>query len=157
MVVLALLLGLSISEDHPSISRDDTYHEHLVNSSATFWVQPWPGHAAVICVHKSDYHFTAQYLEFGEGEKWTDLSKKQSARTGSYIETIFVFSIANPGLFRITCTDAGPCPMVLNHVHTDPVFRASVVMGAFALFVCLFLFVLSWTVFCGACRATRKR
>jgi hypothetical protein len=157
--MLGVLLSLASCEEIVSISRDDTYHEYFINGTGrNFWLQPWPDHAAVLLVHKkADIH--AEFYDFGEKEKNVSVEVKVSARTAEYNETRLNLKSANPGILNISCVlgNAEACAVALNFVHTDPVYRTSVVIGAFALFVCLFLFVLSWTVFCGACRATRKR
>jgi hypothetical protein len=119
-------------------------------------VQPWPDHAAILCVHNISHSFAAT-AEDPTTHLPKELHPTVSARTGQYNETRFTLDSETPVVFRIKCTAALPCPMVLNYVHTDPVYRPSAVVGAFGLFVCLFLFVFSWTLFCGACRATRKQ
>jgi hypothetical protein len=151
-------LSLSVSPQIQSLPRDDTYHEFVIlnESGIPLWVQPWPDHAAILCVHDSKYSFSADTWDPQTGNP-KELPSTVSARTGSYNETRFTIDSENPILFTIKCGDNLPCPMVLNYVHTDPVYRPSAVVGSFCLFVCLFLFVFSWTLFCGACRATRKQ
>jgi hypothetical protein len=141
----------------PSLPRDDTYHQFTASNTTnqTFWIQPWPGHAEVICVHDSAYAYVG-YTSPAFGVTWSPLPPSATAgRHTGFTESRFSFASEDPTLFSIQC-NALECPMVLNHVHIDPVYRTSSVIGAFSLFVCLFLFVFSWTLFCGACRATRK-
>jgi hypothetical protein len=152
MLSLCLFSALVAAEGLP---RDDTYHQYVVtDSNLTLWIQPWPSHSAILCIHDKKYTFHASVKPL-DGD-WTKLTSEEVDRTGDYKETRYTFTNEYPQLFGISC-DNPPCPMVLEHVHTDPVFRRSAVVGAFALFVCLFLLVLSWAIFCGACRATRKR
>jgi hypothetical protein len=155
--LLATVSAVPIRTSIASLPRDDTYHEFVVNSTngVSLWVQPWPDHAAILCVHHENYNFTADTEDPVTG-KWTSVQSTLSDRTEGYKETRFPLTSENPVVFRVNCVTAFPCPMVLNYVHTDPVYRPSAVIGAFSLFVCLFLFVFSLTLFCGACRATRK-
>jgi hypothetical protein len=156
--MFALLFATSlVMSNIPSLSRDDTYHQFAASNTtnSTFWIQPWPEHAEVICVHDLAYHFVG-YTSSAFGTTWSQIPTiTPSPRHGNFVESRFSFASAEPTLFSIDC-DQEDCPMVLNYVHIDPVYRTSSVIGAFSLFVCLFLFVFSWTIFCGACRATRK-
>jgi hypothetical protein len=146
-----------INSTIPSLPRDDTYHQFTATNGAnlTFWIQPWPDHAEVICVHDSNYTYLG-YTSSAFDTTWSPIATITPApRKDAFVESRFSFNTDDPVLFSIGCL-AQDCPMVLNYVHTDPVYRTSSVIGAFSLFVCLFLFVFSWTLFCGACRATRK-
>jgi hypothetical protein len=78
-------------------------------------------------------------------------------RLSPYKESKWVFSDTDPIKVGFSCPNVGGCPVVLNHLHIEPFYRRSAVIAAFAFFVSLFATVLSWTMFCGACRATRKR
>jgi hypothetical protein len=141
----------------PSLPRDDTYHQFIATNvtNLTFWIQPWRDHAEVICVHDSVYEYFG-YTASAFDTSWSRIPTiTPSPRHGSFVESRFSFPSDDPVLFSIACED-DECPMVLNYVHTDPVYRTSSVIGTFSLFVCLFLFIFSWTLFCGACRGTRK-
>ncbi|OHT03912.1 hypothetical protein TRFO_28758 [Tritrichomonas foetus] len=153
---------LLLAADYPSLELDDTYHEVLLTNSSysTFWVQPYPGHSAILAIHPSNLKingFKSVARKSNDTPDFTPISSPAKVeRLNGYVETRFTFTEENPLLFRMNCNETD-CPIVINFVHTDPVYRTSAVLGAFSLFVCLFLLVFSWTIFCGACRATRKR
>lgn len=163
--MFTVLLAAALAEG-VLLSRDDTYHRFkITNDSSTrtvFNVMPFGGHSAILVLLNKGITVKGVKREFkpglAEGEGWQDLSGTHIERTTDWNETRFILSESVPMQFGLTCTHAeGPCMVSINHVHTDPVYRTSAVLGSFGLFLCLFLFVFSWTIFCGACRATRKR
>lgn len=158
MIFLLPSLILSIvHEDFQSLVLDDTYHEVQIDNTTnvTYLVQPVPSHAAVILIHGPNCGTIHAYQSQLSPENFHLMSPKNTDRENSYVESRYSFSQENPLFFRLSCDSV--CSFSLNYVHTDPVYRVSAVLGSFALFVCLFLLVFSWTIFCGACRATRKR
>lgn len=62
-----------------------------------------------------------------------------------------------PIWIKFSSNEVNGTDLVLRYVHTTPVYRTSAVLGVFSIFIGLFIFVFSWTLFCGGCRATRKR
>ncbi|KAH0787607.1 hypothetical protein GPJ56_008488 [Histomonas meleagridis] len=154
--MLIFFLSLISAEDYPSLSLDDTYHEVVIpgGSNATYWVQPKLDHSAILILHNMLNINCSK-----KNTKDTDfvpMGESKFSRPGNITESRYLFQEEDPVLFRISC-GGDECAFVITHVHTDPVYHTSSVMGAFSIFVCLFLVILSWTVFCGACRATRKR
>lgn len=138
---------------------DDTYHDCYLNKTVTtktYLIQP-DKKAAIIVVHQG-IAFTgkkASATTFESSPTFTDMTPEEVERNGGYKESRFTFNEEDPLYFQLVC-NAEQCPLVVNYVHTEPVYRTSAVIGSFGLFICLFLFVFSWTIFCGACRATRK-
>ena len=157
--MLFYLLSLLLASDGiPTLMLDDTYHEVTLNqtSEAVYWVQPSPKHATIIAVHEYGEGVISGFKKSVDDSDFVQISEQLAERSGSFGESRFPISDENPVLFKLKC-NRDDCNFVLNYIHTDPVYRTSAVVGAFSLFVCLFLFVFSWTLFCGACRATRKR
>ena len=153
--MLLLFPALILSDSIRSLSLDDTYHEVEIDNTtnATYWIQPYPKHSAILVIHKEEG--ILGYKKKITDTDFTKMSPETVERENDYVESRFTFDNEDPLLFRLGCTSV--CSVVINYVHTDPVYRQSAVIGTFALFVCLFLLVFSWAVFCGACRATRKR
>lgn len=153
--MLFLFPAFILSETIHSLSLDDTYHEVEIDNktNVTYWVQPYPKHSAILVIHKDEG--IRGYKRKITDADFTAMSSETIERSNGFVESRYTFDIEDPLLFRLGCTSE--CSVVVNYVHTDPVYRQSAVLGSFALFVCLFLLVFSWAVFCGACRATRKR
>lgn len=158
------LVSAALAADIISLPRDDTYHRYVLNDHETnylnFWVYPSGGHSAILVVYNSTETKIIGEMQSAEQwntGNWTDMESTQFERKGDSVkEDRFVLPGSDPIKVRFACTKP-ECGVVIEHVHTDPVYRTSAVVGAFAMFICLFLLVFSWTLFCGACRATRKR
>jgi hypothetical protein len=159
MLFLVVPFGLA---DILRLPRDDTWHEYQLtnqsNASLTFWVQPLGRHSAVVLVHHHTMNFVGDKRQaLDPADKWEPVKPTGRNRKEGYRETKFSFDDTTPIQFRLHCQQPAECLFSINHLHSDPMFRRSIVLNAFAIFVCLFATVLSWNVFCGACRATRKR
>lgn len=155
------LISAALAADVISLSRDDTYHRVVLHNDTDtqFYVNPMgEGHSAILVVYNStEFKVIGEVLTTPFTGEWIDMESSQHERTGSAIvEDRFVIHGTDPMKVQFRCTKRD-CGVVIEHVHTDPVYRTSAVIGAFGMFICLFLFVFSWTLFCGACRATRKR
>ncbi|OHT01419.1 hypothetical protein TRFO_31805 [Tritrichomonas foetus] len=139
----------------PSLSLDDTYHEVLLTnqSNATYWVQPLPKKAAIIVIYDED-----TIKGFKKTQDMNDFSLMTPSvvkRSNGFREFRYIFTEEDPLQFLLSCDTI--CDFVINYVHTEPVYRVSVVLGVFTFFVSLILLVFGWTLFCGGCRATKRR
>lgn len=152
--MLFFLPALILSETIKSLSLDDTYHEVELDNhtNVTYWVQP-SLKSAILVIHQNEG--ISGYKKEVTDASFTLMSPETIERENNFVESRYKFDTLNPLLFMLACSSE--CSVVVNYVHTEPVYRPSAVIGSFALFVCLFLLVFSWAVFCGACRATRKR
>ena len=162
--MLTVFLVSVIAADEILLSRDDTYHRFLISNSentpTVFNVMPFGGHSAILVVCNKGVTISGKKRAFTpeQNGEWTSMSSTHIERSTDWNETRFILTENVPMQVSLYCNhDAEPCAVSINHVHTDPVYRTSAVLGSFGLFLCLFLFVFSWTIFCGACRATRKR
>lgn len=153
--MLSVLFSLCLAADSvTSLMRDDTYHRLQLSdiNKTMLYVQPSSGHSAIMVIHEAALQVSGFKQE---GEQWIVVDSDLTERSSSWTETRFVVTGDDPTLFALTASSE--CWVAVNHVHTDTVYRVSIVLGAFGMFICLFLFIFSWTIFCGACRATRKR
>ena len=160
------LVSAALAADIISLPRDDTYHRYVLHKPETaddylqFWVYPNGGRSAILVVYNSTetkIEGEMQTKDYFHTDTWIDMESTQYERKGDSVkEDRFVLPGNEPLIVRFGCTKPD-CGVVIEHVHTDPVYRTSAVIGAFGMFICLFLLVFSWTLFCGACRATRKR
>lgn len=162
MLLEIFFLISTLKIEIPALPRDDDYHHIIlpVNDSKTYVIQP-NEKASIMFIYENANNLIVEKREIGgeyapinledlyHGEDIEGVTSKQYIPKGN-----------NPFELRINCSSAAPhdeCDFVVRHVHTTPVFKVSIVIGAFSLFVCLFTTVFIWTIFCGACRATRRR
>ena len=157
MFLLSFLVSLSLATD--SLPLDDTYHrgQSLANGeSVEYLVQGNPDEAAILLVTTTSTKISVQSREF-DSTDYKDVNTENSEREDNY-ETRKITHPSNSAFYlKLTCSTEQGCEYTLRNVHTQPVYRISAVLGAFSLFTCLFLLVFAWTIFCGACRAERKR
>ena len=136
-----------------SLSLDDVYTTVSLDNGETaeYSVQPNPKSAILLITKSEAFNITKKSV------KETDYSSispwKKLDRSEGLTEYVYSLKGTDPITLRITCPEA--CDMTLKNVHTEPVYRPSIVISSFTLFVMLFLFVFSWSLFCGGCRATR--
>jgi hypothetical protein len=160
--MLSFLLLFESYDNYPSLQRNDTYVQVVLSNSTAppstvFWIQPLGIHSAVIVIHPERYTIQGWNQPI-TATGWTSMGvTKLRNRSAGYQETKFVLSETDPLKIGLSCKGDDNCPVVVSHLHIDPFYRQSAVIAEFAIFVSLFATVLSWTMFCGACRATRKR
>ena len=141
------------------IPLDDNYHKGIYledKQEQTYIVQGNKDEAALLLVAPKYTQIGVQVREYTKTE-FTNVSTSNSARENDYETRKIQHPSNDPFYLKLICENVTGCPYTIRNVHTDPVYRISAVLGAFSLFVCLFLLVFSWTIFCGACRAERKR
>lgn len=155
--MLSYLL-FTVSSRNP-IALDDTYHNAFISNSndAEFLIQPFKK-AALLIIAKANYKdkLTLSISKAGE-DKYDTLTPVVSQRVNDTYTYKFTFNSEDPSYLKMSCSDPEDCDFTYMYVHTEPVYTRSAAIGSFALFINLFLFIFAWTVFCGACRATRKR
>ena len=155
LIMFQLFIACVLSDSYP-LPRDDTYHQYIVPAKGeiVYWVQPSKKSSILIVSNITNY--IAEIKEVGSA---TFTAIKSETTEREHLKTITLnLEKENPLELKVKCTlEAGECKYVIRNVHTEPVYRTSAVLGAFSLFICLFILVFSWTIFCGACRATRKR
>ena len=143
-----------------SIALDDTYHEAFIknNSSQEYLIQSNPK-AAFLILANSDFQqsFKLESKKVNE-ETYQEEEFLETKRQDPIVEYKYVFSGNEPLKLKMNCiSTTNDCLFTYMYVHTQPVFRKSVVFGSLSIFINLFIFIFSWALFCGACRATRKR
>ena len=140
------------------LPRDDSYHPDVIEATKdkVYWVQNHE--KASILIVSNVTTFSAQKREIGQND-FTSIKLEKSEREKGFHTLKYDLSGENPMEFKVICdsSPSGYCQYMIRNVHTEPVYRTSAVLGSFSLFICLFVLVFSWTIFCGACRATRKR
>ena len=151
-----LLFSHSLSAEIP-LPLDDSYHNFVLNTNETdeFIVQGMGKEAAVLVVQHKNTKLTIQKKNYGDS-KYTDVTVSPTDREKDFVTKTIEHGTSDYFTLKLTC-GTGPCQFTMRNVHTAPVYRVSAVLGAFSLFICLFLLVFAWTIFCGACRAERKR
>lgn len=155
MLCLFTYLGLSAT----GLPLDDTYHNGVAGPMAEYWVQGYKKAAILVILNKSlAADFTMSKREYSQTE-FTKVSftSEDRGEGKEYTTLTYKPDTENPFLLQLKTTSTEPVNFAIRYVHTAPVYRVSAVLGTFDLFICLFLLVFGWTIFCGACRATRKR
>lgn len=149
-----------LCQTYSSLSLDDTYHSVTLTEGedTTFWIQPQPKHSAILLVHNCSAAIKC-FIKGVVSNGFTELKPSDVIdrdKNLHYVQEQYIFTNDDPSLLKLTTTQ-GKCTLMINHVHTDLVYRSSMVLGTLSIFICLFLFVFSWSIFCGACRATPRR
>lgn len=140
---------------------DDTYQNGYANPNIEYLVQGDKKAAILVILPTTltkDLKIKSREYDATE---FTDLKstidKRGEAKDPKYSTVTIKPDTDKPFYLQITVNSKEQVPYVIRYAHTQPVYRISAVLGTFALFICLFLFIFGWTIFCGACRATRKR
>lgn len=157
--MLSLFLRTTLSI--PGLPLSDAYHWGYANPSAEYWVQGNKKASIVIILPKNLTINLGLKMREYDASNFTDIKNTVTTR-GNEKDPIYSTITLEPGtdkpfVFKITVPSTKEEPFMIMYTHNAPVYRLSAALGGFTLFIALFLFVFGWAIFCGACRATRKR